>query len=328
MNPRRAQITLSFSFSVIMIMILLSPVCADELLVSTNKLSYGLGATIEVHGALSLGGGAVTNGLVAVQIEDKLGNLMFIRVAHTGVPPPPWKVRIVEFISCDLQGNPKTSFRRDSLAYFRFTVENFDNIFERQVIIALNLFDSVGVSIAVQYARVSLSPGKQFTLLTSMPIPSDAFIGSAVGCANALTNWPKDDGYAYCPEKQVMFNITSTGSSQNVTSALSSTGSEGSYSLSFKLPSTSEVLGNHHVYVSAQYNAWATTIFDYYWISTDVNRDGAVNIVDISVAGKAFGTKIGDLKYNRFADISGDNAVNILDLSAIAKDLGKIMRRA
>jgi len=277
---------------------------------------------MNVYGTLTLSGVPVTDGLVAVQVEDDLGNPRLIRVVPTGTPPSPWKVQIVEFLSCDSQGSPKSSFNRGSLAFFKATVESLDTVLERQVTIALNLLDSIGVSIGVTYASSSLAPRKQITYFTSIPIPSDAFVGEGMCCVNVLTKWPKDGGQPYCSEESVGLEITG-GASQPAGSPLESpTGSQGSYSLSFKLPSNA-MLGNYTVFASARYNAWATVNFDYFWRYSDVNRDGEVNILDISAAATAFNSMIGDPSYNSLADINQDTIVNIIDIASIAKDYGK-----
>jgi len=49
-------------------------------------------------------------------------------------------------------------------------------------------------------------------------------------------------------------------------------------------------------------------------IPGDVNDDGKVNIVDVSVAAGAFGKQIGDEGFNSAADVNGDGHINILDL--------------
>jgi len=323
MNSARVRATFVLFFLMLISLAFINPVYAnpDELVVSTNRRSYSLGATINIHGTLTLGGNPVTNGLVAVHVVDLQGNLRLIRVVPTGTPPPPWKVRIVEFLSCDFQGNPKNSFNRGTLAYFKVTVESLDAVLERQVTIAFNLFDWVGVSIAVAYACFPLAPGKQVTYLTSMPIPNDAFVGTAIGCVSALTKWPKDGGHPYCPEMRVNFTITG-GTSQTTAPTLASTSPPGSFNLSFKLPSTA-VLGKYAVYTSARYNAWANTTFTYMWLRTDINTDGKVNIIDVSMAATAFGSKIGAPTYNSLADINEDKIINILDITRIALDYGK-----
>jgi len=55
----------------------------------------------------------------------------------------------------------------------------------------------------------------------------------------------------------------------------------------------------------------------------DINADTIVDIIDISTAARAFGTKFGDHKWDSNADINEDWVINILDLSAIAKEYGK-----
>jgi branched-chain amino acid transport system substrate-binding protein len=60
-----------------------------------------------------------------------------------------------------------------------------------------------------------------------------------------------------------------------------------------------------------------------YELTTDLNFDGTVNIMDISTAAVAFGTKPGDPRWEMEADINGDSTINIIDIAAIAKDFGK-----
>lgn len=63
------------------------------------------------------------------------------------------------------------------------------------------------------------------------------------------------------------------------------------------------------------------------WISailrTDLNDDGAVNILDISIVARAFGSKAGDPSWNELADLDKNSVVNIIDISMVAKDFGK-----
>jgi hypothetical protein len=55
----------------------------------------------------------------------------------------------------------------------------------------------------------------------------------------------------------------------------------------------------------------------------DLNKDGTVNILDISIVAIAFGTKEGEDYYNVLADLDKNNEVNILDVSIVAMDYGK-----
>jgi len=58
-------------------------------------------------------------------------------------------------------------------------------------------------------------------------------------------------------------------------------------------------------------------------LATDLNKDGIVNILDISLVAKAFGSKPGDLNWNAVADVNQDGIINILDISKVAKDYGR-----
>ena len=60
-----------------------------------------------------------------------------------------------------------------------------------------------------------------------------------------------------------------------------------------------------------------------YSLTTDVNYDGKVNILDITTAAKAFGTKPGDTRWEKEADVDFNGEINIIDLAKIAKDFNK-----
>jgi hypothetical protein len=51
--------------------------------------------------------------------------------------------------------------------------------------------------------------------------------------------------------------------------------------------------------------------------------DGKVNILDISLAAKAYGSKLGDERFELNADLNNDGVINILDISAIAREYGR-----
>ncbi|RKU09225.1 hypothetical protein C6501_15450 [Candidatus Poribacteria bacterium] len=56
-------------------------------------------------------------------------------------------------------------------------------------------------------------------------------------------------------------------------------------------------------------------------LSTDVNADGEVNILDLTRVASVFGQPVTEA--NRFADVNGDGEINILDLVQVANDFGK-----
>jgi len=55
----------------------------------------------------------------------------------------------------------------------------------------------------------------------------------------------------------------------------------------------------------------------------DITADGKVNVYDLRELSKAYGSKIGDAKYNANADINCDEKINIYDLRMLARNYGK-----
>jgi hypothetical protein len=58
-------------------------------------------------------------------------------------------------------------------------------------------------------------------------------------------------------------------------------------------------------------------------LATDLDGDGKVNIVDVTIVARAFGSKLGDATYNVQADLDQNGVVSIIDVSKVAKDFGK-----
>jgi D-alanyl-D-alanine-carboxypeptidase/D-alanyl-D-alanine-endopeptidase len=56
---------------------------------------------------------------------------------------------------------------------------------------------------------------------------------------------------------------------------------------------------------------------------TDLNKDGKVNIQDISIVAVAYGSLPGIPKWNEQADIDKNGVINIVDISTVARDYGK-----
>ena len=58
-------------------------------------------------------------------------------------------------------------------------------------------------------------------------------------------------------------------------------------------------------------------------LAADLDGNGKVNILDITIVAKAFGSKPTDPYWNPIADLDRNGIINILDISAVAKDFGK-----
>jgi hypothetical protein len=294
-----------------------------QVTVSTNKQSYSSGELVNIYGDLKRDGTLVTNALIAIQINDAQNNIISIRTRSTGTTPSSWSIDITELISCDFSGNPKSTFKKGTLAYFKVTVKNLNTVSERYVTVTVNLYDSNQTSLGIAWVGTTVGPNKEFTYLCSIPIPSEASTGTAYAYANAYNNWPKENGIAYCGEKATAFTITdgTTSSSSSSSTNPSSTTQAGTYNLTFRLNSKSPP-GDYTVYAS-YYQTLATTKFDVVWLLTDIDRNEKVNIQDLFIVAKAFGSKPGDANWNWKADVNQDNQVNIIDVYKVGRDFGK-----
>jgi hypothetical protein len=55
----------------------------------------------------------------------------------------------------------------------------------------------------------------------------------------------------------------------------------------------------------------------------DLDGNGKVNIIDITIVAKAFGSKSGDSNWDASADLDKNGTINIVDVTIVAKDYGK-----
>jgi hypothetical protein len=93
-------------------------------------------------------------------------------------------------------------------------------------------------------------------------------------------------------------------------------------------PLTSHVYsstGNYKVTLNVtKYGLWNTTSYQItVTFISDLNNDGTVNIVDVTLVATAYGSKPGDQKWNETADLDKNGTINIIDITMVAKDYGK-----
>ena len=59
------------------------------------------------------------------------------------------------------------------------------------------------------------------------------------------------------------------------------------------------------------------------FLDTDLNQDGTVNILDIAIVAKPYGTTPEDPGWNPIADLDDNEIIDIRDIAKVAKDYGK-----
>jgi uncharacterized protein YfaS (alpha-2-macroglobulin family) len=101
------------------------------------------------------------------------------------------------------------------------------------------------------------------------------------------------------------------------------TDTQGKYSLTFQA-SNGSVLGAYVAFASTSRDgAVATTetafLLKPKTISADINGDGRVNIIDLTLAAMAFGSHLGDPRWDPRCDLDGNNLINIIDITLVAR---------
>jgi hypothetical protein len=257
------------------------------LTVKTDMSSYYIGQYVQAYGNLTEDGIPISDGLIAFEVDGPYRTLA-VRTLTTGVTPTGnWIINVTDVIPCDQNGNPKSSFKKGTLAYFKVTVTNND-IEMRYTLVTVSIYDQSQTPLGVASFQGVVQENSTFNVIISIPISKTAQTGTATVYANAYSEWPKHGGKAYCPEKSNTFQIID-GSTQGTIPAL--TEQEGNYNTTFKL-SSSEPLGTYTVHVTCMYH-WATasnsTQFEV-TIQGDANGDGAVDGSDFFILLQAWGT--------------------------------------
>lgn len=297
------------------------------LTVFTDKLVYNCyGDTVTINGSLTLNGLPVTDGVVGIQVNLPNGTELLIRSCTTGSASGDWDIEILEIYPCDINGNVKTSFKQGEQAYFTTIIHNNRN-YDLYAILSLNLYYSGITPFKIVFPRSGPVPANgNVTSRAPVIIPENALIGAATVYANVFNMLPSIGGFVYCPEKSANFTITAAagGGSVSLTQTITQTSTDGTYNLNFKLPNPTKV-GNYTVYATSRYQGstdFKTITFQAILIG-DINGDGVVDGLDLSIAARAFGSYPGHPKWDARADINGDNYIDGLDITIIARNYGK-----
>jgi len=295
---------------------------------ATDKEEYGTGEKVTVKGNLTLEGYGFRVGLVAVEIESPISHLIF-RTMKTGpLENQQWEVEITNLYPCDQYGNPKYSFKPGTFAYVKVEFENNSNS-SKPIAVAVYIQYSNSVPFVAKIDKTTIPPNTSGSILSSIPIPSTAPLGTTWIFASIYTDQPKYGGFPYCPEKNATFQISTTSSSiqtSQIGTYETQTEPPSSFKFTFVLPKgTSCPFGTYTIYASAKwqnYTATASKTFNVIIIG-DVDNDGDVDMDDIGIACLAFGTKPGHPRWDPRADITKDGIVDMDDIGLICLHFGE-----
>ncbi|MGD6850476.1 MAG: hypothetical protein ACQCN6_00270 [Candidatus Bathyarchaeia archaeon] len=306
----KTKTILSFLFSLIILSsILVVNAQSLEVTVSTTKTSYNRGDVITINGEL-LSDGQPTTGLVGVRVVNGQTSVAIRTVSAGTVSNPPGAITSA-YLS-DLSSNPLTSVQSGGLAYFTISVINNDAL-PRDLVAIVSVYDNNGVPLSSGgIKQEQFSTGTGFTGTVSLAIHSWATGGQAYAYAELYSNWPDQGGYPLAPETTIPFTLI--GAAQGLNQPSTSSGSQGSYSLSFKLGPRA-LLGQNDVFISASSNGiLASNLVSFYVHQLDFTGDNALDFNDLLAFSNNWVAAYSGQPWNHMVDINSDGDVNFNDL--------------
>ena len=304
-----------------------------ELQLHLDNEFYNIGEYITVNGTLTLDGTPITDGLVAIQVNDSSGNLWLVRTRPTGTNATlkQWNLQILEITPL-----PSSSLDRGDMFGLNITIRNND-AFDHETILVISLFHENGIPLKAKvFANITIQANETLIYSASniLTIPDDTPNGNVEVYVCTLTDLPANGGWAWGLEGKTVITVGS--SSPEATVSLSQT-SEGSYSLKFRTKSQYALLGNYTIFATANYvslnppysgRAQNSTKFEVILIGDitgpEGEPDGKVDIRDVTLVAYSFGSYPGDPRWNPIADLYPDNKINIRDIAIVAYNYGKI----
>jgi len=313
---------------------------ASELNISieTDMALYSPGQLVHVYGNFTKDGQTNTTCLVGLEITPPSENSIkkIFRTLKVGSEPvTEGPMLILEAFPSDAEGNPKNVFTRTGYTFFNCYVRiaNWGNETVDFVYVTVNIFDQ---NLRLLGARIEVytdqHPRDEVEIVSQILIPEWAALGNATMFVNLFSNFPSCDGYPYCREKTPVFEIIEPfyGSGVFVDTHLAqttSTAGDGTYNMTFRLPSVDCELGNYTAYVCARHleqQVMNSVTFEVEF-SGDINEDGRVDWNDLLIFAMAYGCNEGESGYVAEADFNSDGKIDWQDLLTLALNYGRII---
>ncbi|MDH7477390.1 MAG: dockerin type I domain-containing protein [Candidatus Bathyarchaeota archaeon] len=300
--------------------------------VVSDKDVYNVGENVQICGNLTYYDELLPDRLVALEIDDSNNFPFLFRTLATGTNlTGSWKIELTKVFPGDDKGNQLYSVKRGSSIYIWVFFQNNFNDSVRTAI-AYTIYDAKNAPIfAISPIEYSVAPGGPWNTSYRWTVPTDAELGNATIYASAFTTLPKSEGVPHCPEISETFTIVSQTTASITYKASQSVyqlNITGNYNLTFTLPDHGIRLGNYTVFVAAAYKgiwelfpATNTTKFKVILLG-DINDDRKVDVKDLVLLIKAYGSYPDDPNWNPKADLNGDNKVDIKDLVILIKNYG------
>lgn len=259
-----------------------------KITVNTDKSSYTTGERLEIYGEVTLDNDPVENSMVALEVRDPSANPILTRTAETN-------------------GSGMYS------VFFTLSSENQLGTYTVHVSCSHDGEEATNSS----SFNLEHVPLLELTVETNSDVykPADKVIISGIAT------------YDNSPVQGVLVAVeVQDPEGTAIAVRVLETGEQGEYLLTLQLNSEFQT-GEYKVYASASYEdkkaADHTTFKLETHLSTDIDGDGTVNIIDLASVARAWNTRPGDPRWDPRCDIDENGLVNIIDVTLVALDFGK-----
>ena len=292
---------------------------------ATDKQTYYIQDYVNIYGNVSMETIPINDSLIAIQVDTPATSpeLRVFRTTTTGQVPEELSAEILSVTPCDSEGNPKSSFNVNSYAYFDVVVKNnLDTTIN--VLETVTLFDKASAPFGFALLMGPVIGESIAGWRAEILLPSDTPAGSATAYACLFSDFPMQNGTAYCPEKSATFQIIS-GKTTTLPPAPEGQASLGSFNCTFRL-GLSGGIGTYNVYVTSIYKIQSNETQTNFSTSLlgDFNLDGVVGPYDFYLFSKAYGSALGDPSGRYFpeADFNKDEKIGPYDFYLFGRNYG------
>jgi hypothetical protein len=292
--------------------------------VASIQKSYYLEQNVTLCGNLTVEATPVDS-IVGIEVRSPENVLITTRTVFPSSVPPDssWPVKILNFYSSDQQGNAQSSFTAGCQAYFTITVQNLESE-SIPILIVINAFDRYNTPFGFTITEGTIFPASTIMFIGPILIREEAFNGTATAYANAFSNWPKNQGIPYCPEKSATFQINDGIIGPPSPALPTNLTFEAQYNVTFRIPLYAGA-GNFTVYATSHYkvqDAYAESKFSAA-LAGDFDGDGKVLIHDFVLFAIAYGSTPEDPEWLPEADFDNNQKIAIYDFVIFAINYGK-----
>lgn len=293
-----------------------------NLIVMTSTPKLYLEQNITIYGNLTVSASPV-NSLIGIEITSPASELVMTRIIGPAQLNESYFIQVLDFYLSDEQGNPKNTATAGFQSYFTITVQSMINE-DLPLLIVINVFDRYNTPVGYTIFEGKIFAFSPVTFIGPVFVREEAFNGTAKAYADLFSDWPRNRGITYCPEKTTDFQIINGVTNPPPPIPSDSLSFESQYEVTFRLPLFTG-MGNYTIHATSHYKvqkAYATSIFQAKLVC-DFNEDGKVSPYDFAVLAIAYGSSEGEPRWNPNCDINKDNVIGPYDFAVLAINYGK-----